>query len=266
MSLVPVAGLLLALAGPAAAQPIPVRYAEGAVHGFLTLRSVTGEALAEGALLQTARGEEVTARLVFHFHDGSVHDETAVYSQRRTFRLLRDRLVQKGPSFPTSLDASFDVARGTVTVRSRERDGEEEVKTERMKLPPDLANGLLFTLLKNVKPDTPKTKCHFLAFAPKPRVVELEVSPSGQEPFSVGGSTLKATRFIVHPELGGITGVIAPLMGKEPPDMHVWILFGEVPAFVKFEGSLYAGGPTWRIELASPRWPGGSERSESRSK
>lgn len=49
--------------------------------------------------------------------------------------------------------------------------------------------------------------------------------------------------------------LIAPLVGKEPPDLHIWILFTDVPAFVKFEGSLYMGGPTWRIELTSPRWP-----------
>lgn len=124
-----------------------------------------------------------------------------------------------------------------------------------MKLPADLSNGLLFTLLKNVPPDTAKLESHFLAFTPKPRVVRLEISAAGQDAFSVGGTTLKATHFVVHPELGGITGLIAPLVGKEPPDLHIWILFGDVPAFMGFEGSLFMGGPTWRIELASPRWP-----------
>jgi hypothetical protein len=33
------------------------------------------------------------------------------------------------------------------------------------------------------------------------------------------------------------------------------ILGGEAPAFVKSEGPLYLGGPTWRIELASSVWP-----------
>jgi hypothetical protein len=257
MSIFNVAVLVLGLAGPGETkgQPIAVRYAEGVVNGFLTLRSMTGELLAEGALLQTARGQEVTSRLVFYFHDGSLHDETGVYSQRGSFRLLRSHLVQKGPSFPTSLDATFDVARGTVSVRYKKGNEPEEVKTERMALPPDLANGLLFTLLKNVKPDTPKLEQHFLAFTPKPRVVELEITPAGQEPFQIGEATLKATHFVVHPELGGIVGVVAPLLGKEPPDQHVWILYKDVPAFVKFEGTLFSGGPTWRIELTSPRWP-----------
>ena len=108
--------------GPARQGDLP----EGIVHGFLALRSETGELLADGALLQTPRGDQVTSRLVFHFRDGSLHDETAVFSQRGSFRLLRDHLVQKGPSFPTSLDASFDVGAGTITVRSRKQDEDEE--------------------------------------------------------------------------------------------------------------------------------------------
>ena len=234
---------------------VKVTYPEGMVHGFLALRSENGELLADGALLQTPRGDQVTSRLVFHFRDGSLHDETAVFSQRGSFRLLRDHLVQKGPSFPTSLDASFDVAKGTITVRSRKQDKDEELATERVTLPPDLSNGLLFTVLKNVRPDSVKLESHFVAFTPKPRIVRLEVSASGQDAFSVGDASFKATHFVVHPELGGLTGLVAPLVGKEPPDLHVWILFADVPAFVRFEGSLYAGGPTWRIELASPTWP-----------
>jgi hypothetical protein len=234
---------------------INVTYREGMVRGFLALRSETGELLADGALFQTTKGDEVTTRLVFRFHDGSLHDETAVFSQRGSFRLLRDHVVQKGPAFPTALDASIEVGKGTVMVRSRKKDASEEVGREQLSLPPDLSNGLLFTLLKNVKPDTVKLESHILAFTPKPRIVRLEVSASGLDALSVGATSFKATHFVVHPELGGITGVVAPLVGKQPPDSHIWILFGDVPAFVRFEGSLYVGGPTWRIDLASPRWP-----------
>ena len=49
--------------------------------------------------------------------------------------------------------------------------------------------------------------------------------------------------------------MLAPLLGKQPPDSHVWILGEEAPAFVKAEQPLYLGGPLWRIELVSPVWP-----------
>src|SRR5689334_22312121 len=67
-------------------EPVSVRYSEGLVHGFLALRNLDGELLADGDLLQRASGMRVTSRLVFRFKDGSLHDETAVFSQRREFR------------------------------------------------------------------------------------------------------------------------------------------------------------------------------------
>src|SRR5438552_19184240 len=75
-----------------------------------------------------------------------------------------------------------------------------------------------------------------------------------EEPFSIGGSSRQATHYVVKVEIGGAAGLVAPLLGKQPPDTHVWILGGEAPAFVKSEGSLFFGGPVWRIELASPVW------------
>jgi hypothetical protein len=58
--------------------------------------------------------------------------------------------------------------------------------------------------------------------------------------------------YVVRVEIGGIAGLLAHLTGKQPPDTRVWVLGGEAPAFVKSEGPLYAGGPIWRIELATP--------------
>jgi hypothetical protein len=247
--------LVVAVCSTAYSQPLPVRYAEGLVHGFLTLRSATGEVLADGELLQIPKGTIVKSRLVLHFHDGSLHDETSVFSQKGTFRLISDHLIQKGPSFPTSIDATIDVAKGQVDVRSRKEGKEESAKSDPMKLPVELSNGLLFILLKNVAPDAGQIASSMLAYTPKPRVVGLKVSAAGEETFSVGSGSAKAKHFVVHPELGGITGVIAPLVGKEPPDAHIWIMTGDVPAFIRFQGSLFAEGPIWTIELASPRWP-----------
>jgi len=70
------------------AEPVNVRFSEGLVHGFLKLSSLDGTVLADGDLIQTARGTRVTSRLVFHFKDGSLHDETGVFSQRSQLRLV----------------------------------------------------------------------------------------------------------------------------------------------------------------------------------
>ena len=75
------------------------------------------------------------------------------------------------------------------------------------------------------------------------------------ESFSIGGTRRKATHYVLKVEIGGISGLLAPMLGKQPPDSHVWVLNGEAPAFVKSEQPLYMDGPVWRIELASPVWP-----------
>jgi hypothetical protein len=69
------------------------------------------------------------------------------------------------------------------------------------------------------------------------------------------GSRRKAMRFRLKIDLGGIAGVVAPLIGKAPPEIHIWIIDGIAPAFVKEEGPLYEGGPVWTIQLTSPVWP-----------
>ena len=56
-------------------------------------------------------------------------------------------------------------------------------------------------------------------------------------------------------DIGGIAGVVAPLVGKQPPDSNVWILEGEAPAFVRSQAPMFTGGPLWQTELVSPVWP-----------
>jgi hypothetical protein len=240
--------------GSTAAEVIPVRYAEGVAHGFLALRTLDGKTLADGDLIQSVRGDRVTSRLVLRFHDGSVHDETVVFSQSRSFRLWSDHLVQKGPAFGHPMEVSIDAQSGKVTVSYTE-DGKEKTISERMDRPPDLANGLMLALLKNVDPRAPLTTVSLVAATPKPRLVKLAIAPAGEDPFTVGGSQRKATHFVVHMEIGGLAGLVAPLLGKQPPDTHVWVLEGDAPAFIGSEGPFAAGGPVWRLELASPTWP-----------
>jgi len=246
--------MLLAAAQATIGEPVTVRHAEGLVHGFLTLRDLNGTLIADGDLFQNARGLRVTSRLVFHFKDGSLHDETAIFSQRQTFRLVSDHLVQKGPSFPQPLDMSIDALKGQVTVRYTDDHGEAKVAAEHLDLPADLANGVILTLLKNARPEAPPKTVGFVAATPKPMLVKLEISAAGEEPFTTGSESRKAMHYIVHVNAGGLKGLIAPLVGKQPPDSHVWILGGEAPAFVKSEQPLFNGGPVWRIELTSPVW------------
>ena len=233
------------------AEQVPVRHMEGVLHGFLVLRTLQGETIANGDLQQVVKGERVTSRLVFRFKDGSVYEETTVFSQRRSFRLLSDRVVQRGPSFKNPSDTSIDGRTGEVTLRYME-DGREKVVSNRLDPPRDLANGLVFTLLKNIQPNATSTTVSMVAGTSKPRLVKLNIVPEG-ETLSVGALHYEVLRYVVKVEVGGVAGVVAPLIGKKPPDIHIWVLKDPAPVVVKSEGPLYEDGPIWRIELGAPK-------------
>jgi hypothetical protein len=73
----------LVVAAVLTAENVPVRHSEGVVRGFLVLRRSGGAVIANGDLVQFANGERVTSRLTFRFRDGSLQEETTVFSQRR---------------------------------------------------------------------------------------------------------------------------------------------------------------------------------------
>ena len=244
---------MLAPGTPQSAAAISVRYTEGLVHGFLVLRTLQGEALAHGDLTQIADGNVVRSRIVFRFRNGSLYDETTVYSERRRFRLVSDHVMQSGPSFPHPEDISIDARSGHVkVVHYTEDNSKPEVESERMRLPVDLANGLIFTLVKNIPRNSSETKVSMIVTTPKPRLAKLVFSDQGEDRIVIGGERREVMHYMIRIEIGGVTGVVAPLVGKEPPPINVWVLGGEAPAVIKSEGPLYTGGPVWQIELESP--------------
>lgn len=240
--------VLFALAGAlaACAEPIKVRYPQGSEHAFLSLRSMEGKSLATGEVTQTVRGDVVTSRLVFRFRDGSVDQDDTVFTQRGVFRLVKDHRIQRGRSFPKAVDMLIDVQAGQVTTKA---DG--MLKVEHMDLPEDVSNGLPPNLLLNILSSTAETKISYVAPGAKPRLIHLSIKPSGTLPFRLGDERRTANEFTMHVELGGVAGVVAPLIGKEPADYHLWIMPGNPPAFVREDGQLYEGGPVWRIEQIS---------------
>jgi hypothetical protein len=238
----------------AVAGPVAVRQREGVTHGFLVVRSATGEVLAEGDLLQSAREEVVDSRLVFRFRDGSLHDERVVFSQQGVFRLLSYRLQQRGPSFPEEVEVTLERDRDQGRYRATSRRAGEDVRTERGEtdLPPDAYNGMTIMLLRNLPRGAGET-VHQLAFTPKPILIRLELHPRGEEPVTAGDRRVSAIHYVLTPKLGLLRGAAAAVLGKTPPDYHALITTGEIPAFVAIDGPLYTGGPIWRIETVSPR-------------
>lgn len=238
--------LLSTLVAPLAAraEPVAVRFLEGVSRGFPVLRTASGEVLAHGDLVQIASGDHVRSRLVFRFVDGSIYDEAVAFSQRDVFTLLTYRIVQRGPSFPETIEASVDRVTGRYHVRHRaDDDSAEETFTGVTDLPADVSNGLLGTLLKNLEPGRSHTVT-IVAFTPRPRTIKMLLQPVAMEPVTMAGMPVPATRFHITPQLG----LLASLLVTDLPDVRTWIAHGEAPAFLRFEGPLYFLGPVWRID------------------
>jgi len=241
------------------ADPSAVRYVQGAYHGFLELLSPDGEVVAYGDSTQVVHGDRVTSQTTFTFKDGSTDEETTVFSQHHTFQLISDHHVQKGPFFPHPMAVFVDARSGQFITRTTGKDGKEEVKSSHVKLPPDLANGMVPLVIENMgAAESSKTVSMVLA-TPSPVVAKLVISKIGEDDYSLAGFTRKAIHYEIKIQLGGIAGVVAPLIGKAPPNIEIWAVTGEAPTFVREQGPIYPDGPVMTIQLASPTWPDASK-------
>ena len=234
------------------AAPVPVRFKEGMVRGFLTLSDAGGTRIASGDFLQVGRGNGIKSRTLLKFKDGSVHDETAVFTQQRSFVMTSYRLVQKGPAFSDEMEVSLDRATRKYRVKVKPQGGKEKVLDGRLALPSDVYNGMVPTVAKNL--EGAKAKIHVVGFTPAPRLIELEMKPSGEDELLIGDLKKSALHYVLKPKLGMLK-VPAKVLGRMPPDNHLWIITADVPAFVMFRGPLASEGPIWTIELTSPVWP-----------
>jgi len=124
-----------------------------------------------------------------------------------------------------------------------------------MTLPEDLANGMVSQIIGNLKANSPAMTVSMVVTTPKPRVVKLVISPLGEENFSIAGTSKKALHCEIKILIGGVEGLVAPLVGKAPPNIELWEVGGDAPTFLREKGPTFEDGPMMTIELASPEWP-----------
>lgn len=222
-----------------------------------------GKPLAVGDLVQTSRGGLVTARLTFHFCDGSLDDETTVYSQRGVLHLVSDRHIQKGPFFSHATELSI-TADGHVTSSRTDSDGKIKTTDDHMDLPPDISNGMPLTVILNLTPRDLETKVSYLLMSSKPTLAHLIIRPDGKERFTVGGAARQANRFVTKIDLSGLKGIVAPIIGKQPKDFHMLFLGGDAPVFLKAEGQIFEDGPVIRIKQISATFSDGGQESPAK--
>jgi hypothetical protein len=245
-----ITALVVLIAGTAAmADPISVRHIQRPMHRSMTARSETGQTIATGDFSQVVQGDEVTMRLIYHFVDGSIDDEITTYRQQDTFRLVRTHHIQNGPFFVKPVDFAIEVATGIATTCTTDTNGKMHTQSDHINLPDDLANGFVGTLLLNTPPDSAPFRVGMLVPFSGGKLIRLLISPDKTQPFHTPGQTSKAAVFHIHPELGGIVGLIASLIGLQPKDVMVWVQEGDEPAVVRILGQLGGYGPVISSEL-----------------
>ena len=215
----------------------------------MVLRAENGRPIGSGEATQSVHSGRVTYRMVYRFKDGSLDEETSVFTQDGAFQLVRDHHLQRGPFFPKPLDLTIE-AGGRVTSRTMDASGRPKVEVEQMDLPAGLINGMLCSVLANLSPETPVSKLAMVSPTEKPRLVHFGVSVDGKGAFAIAGTNREASVFRLKTELGGVAGVVAPVIGKQPADILVWVLEGDAPAVVRASGQLSEDTPVISIEMA----------------
>jgi len=207
-------GVLLIAAASAAADPVTVRFPEGTTHGFLVLRSLQGQTLAQGELVATPHGDRMESRLTWRFRDGSLQDEFMTYSQRPVLKLFAYKQIQRGPSFPADVEVSFSREPSHYAVKQREQGKKDtEELSGALELPADVYNGMTATILNNLTRGETATG-HVVAFTPKPMLIQLQFIPSGTQRLMIGTHPETAVHFILKPKLGALTSLMAKVLGK----------------------------------------------------
>lgn len=248
-----VMGFLMVPHMPAEAKPVDVQLKEGVTQGYIKVSVPAGETIAEGEVSQVAAGaERVVGRMLLRFHNGSHYDETVIFSQNRTFKLLRYSVEQKGPSFPDAFHFELDGATGAYTITELPHSKERPARTGKLELPPDVYNGMTVTLLKNL-PESGQVSFHMLSIGRTPALFPVVVRAEDVETVKTGERKGEALHYTLRPTVGWFTRSLAWLFSETIPEYNFWLIKHDVPAFARFEGSLYRGGPIWRIEQVSPR-------------
>jgi hypothetical protein len=227
-------------------------YPDGTVRGVLDLRTVRGELLARGELMQTANDEGFRSRMVFHLAN-SVIDETVDFIQYGGFILQSYRLVQSGPLFVQDIDATILSSGAYVVSTTSHIDGHSKRYVGNAGLPPEVYHGLAVSITTN-PPHNGGETAHIVAFTPQPRLISLELALAGTENMLLGKRDDAVSPVESKASSAAARGLWSRLNGSFRPDSHMWIVTEHLPGFVRYVGPTYSE-PVWRLNVMSPSWP-----------
>ena len=173
-----------------------------------------------------------------------------MFTQRGVFKLVSDHLIQKGPAFKRSTDTTINAASGKVTVKYTDEKGKRRCRDRADEAAARSCQWSTSTAAERHRADDAEN--NIVHGGHDAQAAAREAGDHAPRRRAIFHRRLgyKAMHYVVKIEIGGIAGVVAPIVGKQPPDTHIWMLGGGAPVFIKSEGPMEDGGAIWRIELA----------------
>ncbi|MFL5380795.1 MAG: hypothetical protein ACJ787_22995, partial [Myxococcales bacterium] len=152
---------------------------------------------------------------------------------------------------------SIDFTTGHAVVHKRGEDTLDDHLEDARKLGRAFTGVGFMYAVKNLVPDLEKggeIELTAVAFTPKPRTVTVSIRRDQEGSLAMGGRTLAAERFVIHPQIP--LAFIAKLFVKAP-DQYLWFYRPAPPAFLRADIPLAEpSDPILRIELiGGPRPP-----------
>lgn len=221
---------------------------EGDARGFPALRTLAGEALADGEFTQWFDGHRLHVRIHYdidHTHwieeRSLIQQEPTLVQEQWSWVEMRDGLVQRR--------FAVDFLAGTA---SAEKLDENELRrwTEHVDVEPGRAfAGAAWALaIKSVRPRLLRGETipfQTVGFTPKPKAATVEISHVGLDRLPMAGRTLSGDRFRIHPKIPWIINLFV-----EVPDSLIWLANPPPAAFLRWEGPLAEpNDPLVRVDL-----------------
>jgi hypothetical protein len=242
------AAAALVAAAVASAGAIQGNQIESELRANPVLRDAAGQKIADGNFMQWVEGDGLHVQITYTGNDRQI-EETAILRQRPELSQTKWQWRESSRGVETRR-FEVDFGSGMATAVKTEKGGEARRWSDKLDITQGQTfAGFGFTLAikalreRLIKGETVNLKA--VGFTPQPRGVTIAISYAGRESIQMGGRSVSAEHYVIHPKIPAIAKWFV-----KAPDANVWLT--PPPAvFVRFQGALVEpSDPIVRIDGA----------------
>jgi hypothetical protein len=242
------AAAALVAAAVASAGAIQGNQIESELRANPVLRDAAGQKIADGNFMQWVEGDGLHVQITYTGNDRQI-EETAILRQRPELSQTKWQWRESSRGVETRR-FEVDFGSGMATAVKPEKGGEARRWSDKLDITQGQTfAGFGFTLAikalreRLIKGETVNLKA--VGFTPQPRGVTVAISYAGRESIQMGGRSVSAEHYVIHPKIPAIAKWFV-----KAPDANVWLT--PPPAvFVRFQGALVEpSDPIVRIDGA----------------